>query len=184
VLQKRLLRLYPRAWRERYGEEFLEIVGDGPLHPQQVIDIVSGAIDAWLSADVRRATIASRGTASRGGSTMLKNLMACDRRVRFTTRDSLIGAGVMIGASWLFVMFGVSARRSGLPVTGEALTDFSFLGALTLSMPFWLMKGQSWKAQTAFVGITLVLLLARLFGFRQQLIQRAHSACRTSSSSP
>ena len=55
-LPERLLRLYPRAWRERYGEEFLATVGHGALHVQQVIDIVAGAIDAWLSADVRRAT--------------------------------------------------------------------------------------------------------------------------------
>ena len=47
---ERLLRLYPRAWRERFGEEFLETAGPGKLRFQQVIDIVSGAIDAWLSA--------------------------------------------------------------------------------------------------------------------------------------
>ncbi len=50
-----LLRLYPRAWRDRYGEEFLATVGDDALHVQQMIDIVMGAIDAWLSLDVRRA---------------------------------------------------------------------------------------------------------------------------------
>lgn len=44
-----LLRLYPRAWRERYGDELLALVGRGALRPQEVIDIVSGAIDAWLS---------------------------------------------------------------------------------------------------------------------------------------
>jgi hypothetical protein len=41
-----LLRLYPRAWRERYGEEFLATVGDGALGVQQTVDIVSAAIDA------------------------------------------------------------------------------------------------------------------------------------------
>ena len=33
-----LLRLYPRAWRERYGEEFLATIGPEALGPQQVID--------------------------------------------------------------------------------------------------------------------------------------------------
>ena len=28
-----LLRLYPRAWRDRYGEEFLATVGHGPAAP-------------------------------------------------------------------------------------------------------------------------------------------------------
>jgi len=159
VLRERLFRLYPRAWRERYGEEFLATVGHGSLHLQQVIDIVSGAIDAWLSADVRRVTMASHVAPSRGGTMMLKSLMVCERKgMRFTTRDSLIGAGVMIGATLLFTMVGIAARRNGWSVTGEVLTNLSFLGSLTLSMPFWLMKDQPWKAQVVIVGGTLTLI--------------------------
>ena len=41
-----LLPLYPRAWRDRYGEEFLATVGNGALHVQPIVDIVAGAIDA------------------------------------------------------------------------------------------------------------------------------------------
>ena len=52
----RLLQLYPRAWRERYGDEFLALVGDRPLGVTQIIDIVSAAIDAHLSSDVRAMT--------------------------------------------------------------------------------------------------------------------------------
>ena len=48
-----LLRLYPRAWRERYGDEFAALAGDAPLGASQIIDIVSGAIDARFSRDVR-----------------------------------------------------------------------------------------------------------------------------------
>lgn len=155
-----LLRLYPRAWRDRYGEEFLATVGHDRLHPQQVIDIVSGAIDAWLSADVRRATTAARVAPSGGGPMTLKSLMVCDRKqVRYTTRDSLIGAGVMLGATLLFVVLGIAARRSGLSITGEVLTSVAFPGSLALSMPFWLMKGQSWKAQLVLVGGPLALLV-------------------------
>lgn len=161
MLRERLLQMYPRAWRERYGEEFLATMGHGALHPQQVIDIVSGAIDAWLSADVRRATMPSRVAPSGGGPMVLKSLMVCDRRqVRSTTRDSLVGAGVMIGATLFLTMMGITARRSGWPATGEVLTNLSFLGSLTLSMPFWLMKGQPWKAQVVIVGGTLSLLAA------------------------
>ena len=71
-----LLRLYPRAWRERYGEEFLATIGPEALGPQQVIDMVSGAIDAWLSADVRRATSQHSLAPTFGGSTMLKSKIA------------------------------------------------------------------------------------------------------------
>ena len=153
-----LLRLYPRAWRERYGEEFLAALDEGPLHWQQVVDIVSGAIDARLSADVRAATAGSR-RADGGGAMTLKSLMACDsRQARFTTRDSLVGAGAMIVFSVLLGIIGVFARRGGAPLTADALAQLGFPVSLTLSMPFWLMKGQPWKAQAVVIGTTLVLL--------------------------
>lgn len=158
---ERLLRLYPRAWRERYGEEFLATVGQGALSLQQVMDIVSGAIDAWLSADVRRATTAVRAAPSGGEPMKLKSMMICERtKLRYTKRDSLIGAGVMIGATLLFLLLGIAAQRDGWVATGEILKSLAFPGSLTLSMPFWLMKGQPWKAQAVILGGTLALLVA------------------------
>ena len=38
--------------------------------------------------------------------------------------------------------------------------SLSFTVSLTISMPFWLMKGQPWRAQVAIVGGTLAILLA------------------------
>jgi hypothetical protein len=159
---ERLLRLYPRAWRERYGEEFLATVGQGALHLQQVIDIVSGAIDAWLSADVRQATRAGRLAPNEGEPTMLKSMrMACGQtKLNFTTRDSWIGAGVMIGGTVVFSALGIAARRNGWPVTGEILKSLAFPGSLTLSMPFTFFKGQPWKAQVVIVVAMLALLVA------------------------
>jgi len=160
ISAERLLRLYPRAWRARYGEEFLSIVGDRALHVQQVIDIVSGAIDAWLSADVRTATAVGRLAPSGEGS-MLKSLMICEStKLRFTTRDSLLSAAAMIGGTLIFSLVGIVLQREGWLVTGEILKGLAFPGSLMLSMPFWLMKGQPWKAQAAIVGISLALLTA------------------------
>ena len=161
MLRDRLLQLYPRPWRERYGAEFLATVEPDALTAQQVVDIVSGAIDAWLSSDVRRAIVASRVAPSGGGSMIPKALSICDRRqARYTTRDGLVGAGVMLGATILFTVLGVFAKRAGWTTTGEILVSLSFPGSLTISMPFWLMKGQPWKAQVVIVGGTLVFLIA------------------------
>jgi hypothetical protein len=155
---ERLLRLYPRAWRDRYGEEFLATVGQDALNSQQVIDIVSGAIDAWLSTDVRRATAPVTPI---GGPMMFKFRWVCaPAKSRYTTRDSLIGAGVMIAATLILSTLGIAAKRAGWLVTGEILLNLAFLGSLTLSLPFWLMKGQPWKAQTAIMGTALTLLVA------------------------
>ncbi len=134
-------------------------MGPGPLDLQQVIDILSGAIDAWLSVDVRRATLAAQTAPNRGEHMTLKSLMVCERKqLRYTTRDSLIGAGVMIGATLILTLAGTGARRSGWPATGEVLLNLAFFGSMTLSMPFWLLKGQPWKSQAVIVVGTLTLL--------------------------
>jgi hypothetical protein len=43
-----LLRLYPRRWRDRYGEEFEALLADRPPTPRHRLDIVRGAFDAHL----------------------------------------------------------------------------------------------------------------------------------------
>jgi hypothetical protein len=43
-----LVRLYPAAWRERYGDEMAAILEDRPPGPFDVADMLLGAIDAHL----------------------------------------------------------------------------------------------------------------------------------------
>jgi hypothetical protein len=43
-----LLRLYPARWRQRYGDEFQALVERQPLSAAVVLDILRGALDAWL----------------------------------------------------------------------------------------------------------------------------------------
>jgi hypothetical protein len=157
---RRLLRLYPPAWRERYGEELLEVVGQDSLTLQQGIDLVSGAIDAWLSADVRTATRAA-GAPAPGGSTMTVRTLLCHSSgVRYTTRDSLIAAAVMIGLTAAFSALGLGLKYSGWTAASQIVLNVAFMASMTLSLPFWLMKGQPWKAQAVIVGGTLTLLIA------------------------
>lgn len=155
---QRLLRLYPRAWRDRYGDEFLEMVGSEPLQLQQVIDIVSGAIDAWLSPDVRGAT---RATAqSTGGTTMAKTVSVCEKnQVRYTVRDGLIGAAMIIAGSLLSVLLGTALKRNGYDGAAESVMNMGWLVAMNLSMPLWLTKGQRLAPQLALTGVTTGILL-------------------------
>ena len=43
-----LLRLYPRRWRERYGDEYALILGATPPGLDTVLDVVRGAVDAHV----------------------------------------------------------------------------------------------------------------------------------------
>jgi hypothetical protein len=165
---RQLVHLYPRTWRERYGEEFLETAGSGPLGVQQIVDIVSGAIDARLSSGARRATIATGG-AREGGLTMNVSSFVCaGHKVRYTTRDALVGSVVMVLASLAFLAIGIVARRNGFLASGESFKAVAFPVSLLLSMPFWILKGQPWKAQAVIIGGTTGLLIA--IGYLSTLI--------------
>ena len=50
-MRKLLVRLYPRAWRERYGDELLALLEDLPVAPATVLDLLHGAATAhWRGA--------------------------------------------------------------------------------------------------------------------------------------
>jgi hypothetical protein len=159
VTVQQLVRLYPRAWQARYGEEFVEMVGNNRLRVQQVVDIVSGAIDAWLSSDVRRATVATGGAREGGRVMSVHSLVCASSKARYTTRDALIGSIVMVLATLTFLVISIAARRTGFPASGEMLKGVAFPLSLLLSMPFWILKGQPWKAQVVIVGGTVGLLV-------------------------
>ena len=55
-----LIRCYPAAWRERYGDEFASILEERPLGPFDVADVLLGALDARLRMRDRRAGITQR----------------------------------------------------------------------------------------------------------------------------
>ena len=91
----------------------------------------------------------------------MESLLACGRSQRAVTpRDGLLGAGIMIGVTLLMAFGGIVVRRTGWPLTGELLKDNAFFVALLVSMPFWLMKGQPWRAQALIIGLSLAIMLA------------------------
>jgi len=52
------IRLYPRSWRKRYGDEFAELLDSTPRNPGTAVDIVRGATDAQIHGGslMRRVT--------------------------------------------------------------------------------------------------------------------------------
>ena len=78
---------------------------------------------------------------------------------RYTTKDALIGAGVMIAASFVMLAVGIAATRSGYAVLGETLKGLAFPASMLLSMPFYLTKGLSWRAQALLLGVPMLILI-------------------------
>jgi len=67
-----LLGLYPREWRERYGDEFAALLEDIGMTPGVVVDVLTGAFDAHLRkrASDRTAARAQRALLGGGKLTM------------------------------------------------------------------------------------------------------------------
>jgi hypothetical protein len=52
-----LLRLYPAAWRRRYGEEFAEVLAAQRVSVGLVLDVISGAVDAHLYPQIQQSDL-------------------------------------------------------------------------------------------------------------------------------
>ena len=68
-----LVRLYPRAWRDRYESEFLAVLADRPPRLGDRLDILLGALDAHLDPEVAEgapdpAIAETRGRRTRGAA--------------------------------------------------------------------------------------------------------------------
>jgi hypothetical protein len=151
------LALYPRHWRDRYGEEFIGLVGDRPLGVGEWIDIVAGAIDARLSSDVRRAAASS---AAGGGSavTVLHalKLRQCGK-VTISTREALIGAAVLVVGSLAAVGVKLWLAAAGYPEAGRLVLDLSFPILYVVIMNSTFFKGQSWRARLVLSGLLIAI---------------------------
>ena len=44
-----LLKLYPPGWRRRYGDEFTQLIAAQSFSLATTIDVLAGAIDAWIN---------------------------------------------------------------------------------------------------------------------------------------
>ena len=148
-----LLRLYPKAWRDLYGEEFAGILGAQRLSPRLLLDIIGGAVDARLQPQVRRA----------GGDTMTRNLLkrCAASGPQLSKKEELFGAAAMIGFSLLFagLYIWASAVYRGNEMV-DAFGAMAFPAAVVATMPFTYLKGQSKASQTVMVGGLLLVLAA------------------------
>jgi hypothetical protein len=169
----RLVRLYPRAWRERYEDEFLRLIEDRPPSRLERFDIVRGAIDAWLHPQVRSAP-AARENSDRTGvvvAAVLGGLAFAAGGVSIATarigpdgyKDHDLGFVILIGG---MVLTGIAAmlaasdsrtRRTSLTMIVAAL------GTLT-PWPFLAVGFFTYVIATFGLGI-LFIARGRVVGF-------------------
>jgi len=146
-----LLRLYPEAWRERYGEEFGAVLARQRASVGLVLDVLGGAIDAHLHPQIQfshskedkgddRMTLAMLQRCALGGP----KLSPSDRRIarRVTIGSALVLAALEIGLTKIYR--GAPAVQALIYASGPAL-------GLVYEQTAYLRK-RSWAAQAFILG--------------------------------
>lgn len=98
----RLLALYPKAWRDRYGDELASVLEERPASLRDRLDLVRGAIDAH-----RHPELASRGAPE--PFAVAANDAVVGRRLGFA---ALLGA-VSWTLTWLVMSLGPIVQDPG-----------------------------------------------------------------------
>jgi hypothetical protein len=122
------LRLYPHAWRERYGDELEELLASEPRTLRMGLDLIAGAIDAHENPQWTPVA-APEG----GHKTMITFLSSCGR-ASYTPKQQRWSAILMIGGSIGLILVYLGLKSwFGKSVMTEALLYSTFNIALVLS---------------------------------------------------
>ena len=140
-----LLRLYPRRWRERYGDELADLLGDRPLTVRGFFDLISGAVDAHVTT----------------GETMPKFLESACRPqgAKHDIADGLRAAAAMIGGTLLMSGLGILASRGGWHEVADGLKSLAFPLSLVIMSDMLYLRNQSRVARWLISGGTTVMLV-------------------------
>jgi hypothetical protein len=108
-----LLRLYPARWRKRYGDEFAAVLGERPLGPFDVADVILGALDAHLH---------------------LRGLGAASEHRKGFAMSLRIGgyAAIVGGALWFIALAGNAINDGG--ETGAPVIGFAIVGSTVATL--------------------------------------------------
>lgn len=153
-----VLRLYPRAWRARYGDELAALLAEQKLSPAILIDLLGGALDARLSP---QKTTQEYGAEKM--DTRMSTLCCSFGRPKPTVRQGTIGAATIILVSLLLAAAHLMLKKAYGPTPAiEAIQLSTFPAILLMSTSTIYLHGRSWRAQAAFVGffLTIVYLIS------------------------
>ena len=147
-----LLALYPKPWRERYGEEMAQLIDGQPFSIQLAFDLMAGAVDARIDPQVKTAV-----TSGQAGGLMKMRCAGYGPNV--TTRDHWLSVGVMIGVTLALTLVWMAAhfRFHDNPYV-DALSALPFFAGLALATPFTYLKGRSRVSQVACIGLMLAVI--------------------------
>ena len=126
-----LLRLYPEAWRARYGSEFEALLVERPPSTRDLFDIALAAVDAHLSPQVESPA---------------RRVRRSDRLAGFAA----IAGGVVWSGSYVSALLVRDEINLGLPILFA-------LGLMLLSLPGRYLR--PYAGRVLLVAVTVVIVV-------------------------
>jgi hypothetical protein len=158
-----LLALYPPRWRRRYGDEFRALLASQRFSIHAMVDLIAGAIDAWLEPQ-RIRTPEPVTTGPKEGETMIGTMvkLGCARGsvAPEDVRKSLavnIGGTLLLTFVWMMLLLRLENRTYV-----DAFFPLAFLVPYLVSLRYSSLKGRSLATQSIFIGGMALVLIAIL----------------------
>jgi hypothetical protein len=128
-----ILRLYPRAWRERYGDELAALLEDHPASLLDEFDLIRGALDARLHPQVPGTDVAPEQeipmnqrllgiAAAIGGIAWIvgfATMFVLPRESEGYRNPSLAVVGVAVAIPLIGIALGMLGTRSDSPASSR-----------------------------------------------------------------
>ena len=152
-LTSALIRLYPRTWRERYGDEMRELLRAQRPSLRTYADLLAGAIDARFDPQLSSPVTAE-------GVPAMTTWFRCQPSA-ISRRDSVRSAGLMIGGTLGLTLTSILVQlKIGDNAFSEGLLYGAFPAALMLSSECTYFKRYSPRARLVLsVGGALLIVL-------------------------
>jgi hypothetical protein len=153
-----LLRLYPRAWRQRYGDELAALLDEQPATLLDRLDLIRGALDARMHPQVPGTNVAPRQEipmdrkafgilAAIGGIAWIvatATMFALPRVEEDSRNTSVAFFGFALGIALIGIALGGLGTRPGSRIsaqTGMVIGAISLVMAATFPWPWPLFIG-------------------------------------------
>jgi hypothetical protein len=164
-----LIRLYPRAWRARYGEELTALVANEAPTMRLVVDLVAGAIDARLNPQALPHRTAS--VLDEGGTTMRKMIAHCYPSEISPAEQWKSAAWMLGGTVVLSVVYIALRRQFGETLVIDAFGTAVFPITVLFALRNTYFKPYSLAARTVMIvglmaAVFLIALAAEFVGNR------------------
>jgi hypothetical protein len=162
-----LLRLYPRMWRHRYGDEVAGMLADQGFSLATAIDLIAGAIDVRLHPSATMAAAAAGSNLKE--KTMTNGIAKLDcavlRGPNVTRKEQWRAAGVTIGLTIVLTLAWMAwhVRTHDNPYV-DSLSMMPIVVSWLFGMRYTYLKDRGWAVQAAFIGGFSAVVAAILLG--------------------